>query len=339
MMHPEYDPREKRRRQRSNNNGHEDYHRRRYDHEEHRRRRKADDEGSFDASMYDDDVGIVAVRDNGVSNRRNSHSTLSLEGDACSSGRDHRSLSKRQVDSYRPRRYSHNNSRDRSASPGKGSDNDTPSSNRQRYSRRTPPPKYASRDPYPIPIENSSKELFPTKLTPATKKELFPNKKAATSLKKEIFPLRAGTSIHSHRRSDAFDAADETADLFATGMSVPFVDGAVDPNSGSRSLADRITSPSSSASHTSKPALANFGRLRNSDPDPDPEVLEDLESGGFNIRGAAKQPERGFSIRGIAGEGSVKELFPGRGNRGKELFAEKLVGRGTRRNRAEDMFY
>jgi len=37
----------------------------------------------------------------------------------------------------------------------------------------------------------------------------------------------------------------------------------------------------------------------------------------------------------------VKELFPDKfsGNTGKELFAEKLEGRGRRRQKAEDLFY
>ena len=60
----------------------------------------------------------------------------------------------------------------------------------------------------------------------------------------------------------------------------------------------------------------------------------------------AKQQDQGFSIRGMANtdgasDGFVKELFPNRvpANSGKELFAEKLQGRGGRRNRAVDVFY
>ncbi|KAK2017915.1 hypothetical protein LZ32DRAFT_423367 [Colletotrichum eremochloae] len=62
----------------------------------------------------------------------------------------------------------------------------------------------------------------------------------------------------------------------------------------------------------------------------------------FDIRGrAGKQGvNAGFTIKGAAGA-SVKELFPGRfgsGNTGKELFADKLEGRGRRRQKAEDLF-
>jgi hypothetical protein len=46
--------------------------------------------------------------------------------------------------------------------------------------------------------------------------------------------------------------------------------------------------------------------------------------------------DQGFAIKGA----SVKELFPDRfGNSGKELFAEKIEGRGRQRQRAEDLFY
>ncbi|MCJ1439298.1 hypothetical protein MMC27_008690 [Xylographa pallens] len=307
LMHPEHDPREQRRR---GSRAGDEYRRKRYGNEEHRRRRKDDVAEGFTASMYDDDAEAVAERCI-TSSRRNSRSSFSS---GTGSGGYRR-------DSYRPKNNIHTRSRNRSASPDRdGSD---------RYvRRRTPPPRYESKDPYSFPQANRMKELFPAKATTvdvglqirgisANSKELFPNKKAATNLKKELFPLKTGISIH--RRSDAFDAADETADLFANGMTVPFVDGAMDQP-------------------------ASHGRLRPTDPDPVAEDLENLERGGFSIRGAAKQVDKGFSIRGTANGGSsgdaVKELFPVKaGNAGKELFAERLHGRGGKRNRAEDMFY
>ncbi|KAJ0148662.1 Uncharacterized protein CTA2_652 [Colletotrichum tanaceti] len=62
----------------------------------------------------------------------------------------------------------------------------------------------------------------------------------------------------------------------------------------------------------------------------------------FDIRGRAEKhgADTGFAIKGAAGA-SVKELFPDRfggGNMGKELFADKLEGRGRRRQKAEDLF-
>jgi len=306
MMHPEHDPRERRR---GNSRSDGDYHRRRYGNHEQRRRRKDDLAEGFTASMYDDDAGALATR-KGRSDRRSSGSSFS-SGTGSASFRG---------DSYRLAGRDHRRTRDRSASPGKETDS------RDRIRQRTPPPRYTSRDSNPRRREeNAAKELFPSKLgsydigselrgNPKTK-ELFPTKQLSTNTKKELFPLKAGTSVH--RRSDAFDAADETATLFASGMSVPFMDGAMD-------------SPS------------NHDRLKSSDPDPTADDLADRQRGGFSIRGTAKQANQGFSIRGKASDGgnSVKELFPGKaGNAGKELFAEKLEGRGTLRRTAADMFY
>lgn len=351
LMHPEYDPRERRRRDKGSQDGYGDYRRRRYGHEEHRRRRDDENDRGYVATMYDDDSTALADRGNGPQERRGSPSTLSSEGDNGSS-RDppHRS-GRRRGASLRSGKYDVSNGRlrDRSASPNQISEAHS-DSNRHRLRKRTPPPRYQSRDPHPVPNPNDHKELFPSKC--ATQKpvpgelggngssgrtrELFPNKHLAGNLTKELFPSK--TSVSHHRRSDAFDAADETADLFATGMPVPFTDGAMDTRSSSRNLhvhvAERITHGDSSS----------FGRLTGSDTEPDADVLGNVEGGGFSIRGAAKQQDLGFCIRGIAADsatgGSVKELFPskGAGNAGKELFTEKLRGRGGRRNRAEDMF-
>jgi hypothetical protein len=125
-----------------------------------------------------------------------------------------------------------------------------------------------------------------------------------TTAAKELFPNK---SIN-HRRSDAFDAADATADLFARQMPVPFVDGGND--------------------HLSKVGVPLAARI-SSRPDPD--------SGRLNIRGVARAtPTQEFSIKGASG---VKELFPSGGNAGKELFSERLEGRGRRRQKAEDLFH
>jgi hypothetical protein len=295
MMHPEHDPRENHRRNTSYNNS--DYRNRRYGDDEHRRRRQRGQEEGFDASMYDD---------KGSSSKRGS---MGSSPDDDGSSR-HRRLG----DSYRPARRDRNRtSRDRSASPGRR--------------QRTPPPSYRTRDPQPFPDENKGKELFPSKSATDGKrngvgKDLFSNKMLAQGLKKELFPHK--TNSINHRRSDAFDAADETADLFTNGLSVPFSDG----TKSSKSLADRI----------SKAPYLSYGRLNS----PVSERSKATSDDGINIRGASGQQDQGFSIRGgAAAAGTIKELFPGKqiGNAGKELFAGKLDGRGGRRNKAEDLFY
>lgn len=81
----------------------------------------------------------------------------------------------------------------------------------------------------------------------------------------------------------------------------------------SASLADRITTPNT--------ATGDGGN-------------------GINIRGIAgrRSNEQGIAIKGTGP--TVKELFPEKfGNSGKELFAEKIEGRGRRRQKAEDSFY
>jgi hypothetical protein len=144
--------------------------------------------------------------------------------------------------------------------------------------------------------------------------------KEASMEPRELFPHK---STINHRRSDAFDATDAAADLFAARMPVPFVDGSSEVPPRKRDLMSRITKP------TSKDHEFSGGPSNQN---------------GFSIRGTAKQQQpAGISIKGmaLAPEPSVKELFPHKAglNTGKELFSEKLEGRGGRRQRAEDMFY
>ena len=293
-MHPEEDPRERRRRERGN-----DLRRRRHD-DSRRQRRKSDEEvEKFDASMYDDDAGALAQRITGRVSRRTSGSW-----EAGSSSEVEGRGKRRQVDSYRPR-----SSRGRSASPGRDD---------QRARRRTPPPAYSTKDPFPTPAGNAGKELFSDRSGIVSEKnngsrELFPNKSAAASVKKELFPTKKPSS---HRRSDAFDAADETADLFANRLAV------ASTTSGKKQSNGILSQSSSNRTATRKESDRN-GRLS---PDAD---------AGIAVRGASNH---GVSIRGFA-EDLTKELFPNKmSNMGKELFGEKIKGRGGKRNRAEDMF-
>lgn len=262
--------------------------------------------------MYDDDPGSVA--DSGLESRR---SSISMKSNGSStldvhSNRGSRYQAGPRGDFYRPgSRSKRKSSRTRSASPGRGEDSYV-TNDRRRARQRTPP-------------GNHNKELFPTNSGVAkqssSSKELFPNKSVAASLKRELFPTK--TSSSHHRRSDAFDAADETADLFATGMAFP---------SGSSIIRKSSTTVNSS-----------YDRLRSSDPEPQYDANESPTDAGVRIRGASKDQDIGVSILGAAQKshvGTIRELFPNRaGNFGKELFAERLQGRSLRRNKAEDLFY
>ena len=319
MMHPELDPRENRRKGRNGAGRHNYYRGRRYGHDEQRRRRRDDRDQGFEPTMYDDDAGALAKRKQGSASRRGSPSMHSASSDMASSASDRR----RHQGSGD---YSRARGRDRSASPRRYDDDRAVSEPRRRDRCRTPPDAYNSRTWGGNQSENFGKELFPPKQAlKATfndaDKELFPNKYLAANLKKELFPLKAKQS--HHRRSDAFDAADETADLFTKRLDFA--------NSGTSAKSMKMAEPS-------------YGRL-NSNTTPDSTTVDSPLDIGLSIRGVSKQPDQGFSIRGIAADNTsantLKELFPGKavGNAGKELFVEKLQGSRTRRNKAEDMFY
>ena len=317
MMHPEHDPREQRRR------GANDYEQKGRPNDKHPRKRRRDEEDRFDNSMYDDDS---------ASSRR----------DLILSPVNKRTIDKRKCpqlrsDMYRPEWDGTRGSRDRSASPNA-------------RNRQTPPPTYRSRDPHPFPYENAGKELFPLITrhsgdTDHNTKDLFSskmltagkdfylaksmatseavadsndqscNRRRALEVKKELFPHKV--SPHKHNRSGAFDAADETADLFA----------------------NQILLQSTDRLSTRKSAFA-----RPTSSDPQSQMGGGPIDIGLNIRGASTEQKQGFLIRGGAafnGVGMIKELFPRKnvGNAGKEAFAEKIEGRGQRMNRAEDMLY
>ena len=289
LMHPEHDPRERLRQELADRRRHggaatdDDYRRRRFDDKELRRRRDRDYDDQFDANMYDDQPGSYSDSERGRRSRRRRGSRDLFPDDKDSAGR----------------------LRNRSASPGRDTLDDAVRINPGQESRR----RFRERSPR-LSGRNEGKELFPSKggdHDPDTR-ELFPNKPASSYLKKELFPSKTS----NHRRSDAFDAADETADLLGRRITVPHPDGGSDQRNRSVEL-----------------------------------FPDSTEGEGTRIRGAAGG-DQGFAIRGAAtgmsikGRGaSVRELFPSRyvnNNAGKELFSDTLEGRGGRRRKAEDMF-
>jgi len=293
LFNPEYDPAERRKRAgyrggrqyRDREDG--GYRSQRYDDREQQKRER---EADFDASLYDDDEAAIAKRSTGD----NRYQGSSSGGE--SRGRDSRRLRFGGAAAGKelfPERVDGGSGRlrNRSASPLRDSDGDQD----MRESRGA-----RSRQQDNAASANRLKaQMIKTRLKEASSaKELFPQKTT------------------SHRRSGAFDAADETvADLFANKMAVPFVDGSGDAPMETPSLASRIT-----------------GKSYGNDP------------AGFSIRGAAKViPASIFSIKGAAASSGprVKELFPSTlgGNAGKELFSERLDGRGARRQKASDLFY
>lgn len=270
LMHPEYDPTTRRNR---------DYRqrdpiRRRYlddpKYESGRRknrydRRCRDEEvGDFNENFYDDDAASISSRKRTSDGRRSSENSLS--GDIPNART--RAAGKELFPNRPTRGGSDGRLRYRSASPVRNSD----------VSKSTG-------SGYAIQKDNRRK----AQILKASLQSQRP------SVTKELFPHRA-----THRRSDAFDAADETADLFANRMQVPFTDGSNDLPSPKRGNGGFSIRGSAARQQVSL-------------------------SGGFAIKGAAKA-------------NTAKELFPNR-NAGKELLSGKFDGRGSQRRKAEDMIY
>ncbi|KAI9646108.1 hypothetical protein NHQ30_005548 [Ciborinia camelliae] len=277
LFNPEYDPAERRKREggrRYRDRDDDGYRSRRYDEREQRNRQRGDEEAGFNASLYDDDEAALATRagrGHGRSGSGSSGSDFRERVDRRGSGRE----------LFPDRGGNNGRLRDRSASPMRNEERARDNNRRRRDTAAAENRSKAQVIKAHLRKETSTKELFPSKL---------------------------GTT---HRRSGALDSADETADLFANRMPVPFLDGSSDVRPPTKSsLAERITSD---------------------------------QPQGFSIRGTAKPSSSGFSIKGLASDNStMKELFPARaegGNSGKELFSERLVGRGGRRQKAEDLFY
>ncbi|OJD22110.1 hypothetical protein ACJ73_06546 [Blastomyces percursus] len=310
LMHPEHDPRERmrrefadRRRSGRRDDSYSDYTRRRFDDREHRRRRGRANEENLNESMYDDDGGRSRARSGSNEGRFN--------GDR---GRDRSRHDRRDAIELFPDGGpgSSGRLRDRSASPLRVEfDQEYPTIDSRERTRKS----FRNRSPR----NSRSRDLISRANEYATsddsfgRLELFPNKTTSSYLKRELFPKKSTSS--NHRRSDAFDAADETAGLFSKHMPVPLMDG------------------------------ANSGEASGGPTGPVELFPDKTDNNGISIRSAASE-DRGISIRGAAqgisikGTASVRELFPSKynSNEGKELFSDKLQGRGGKRRKAEDMF-
>lgn len=270
LMHPEHDPRERLRQElsdrRRGDTGEGEYRRRRFDDHELRRRRDRDQSDTFSANMYDEQP--ASYSDSERAGRRGRGPRELFPDDEESSGR----------------------LRNRSASPGRDTLEDADRMNRAHDGRR----RFRERSAHTR--RNAGRELLTSKGdSDPSARELFPNKPTSSYIKKELFP----TKTSHHRRSDAFDASDETPD----------------------SLARRITAPGQ--------------RNRNIELFPESGGDVQMEDQGFAMRGISK----GLSIKGRGAP--ARELLPSQhktNNTGKELFGERLEGRGGRRHKAEDLF-
>ncbi|KAG9239250.1 hypothetical protein BJ875DRAFT_220807 [Amylocarpus encephaloides] len=283
LLNPEYDPAERRRRgpgnegrkYRDRDDG--GYRSQRYDDREQQNRLREAENAGFDASLYDDDEGALAQRT--ARNRTDSSSDSDSRRRFVRTGR----TAGKELFPERPSQNGSGRLRDRSASPIR-------EGGQERYTMRQ------SAFPRKPSIAASENRL---------RAQMIKARLAKADPPKELFPQKGNTSF---RGSGVFDVADETADLFARKMHVPFIDGSADQ----RTLA-------------SKTANDKWDNIT-----------------GFSIKGASKASAGpGFSIKGAASGGQVKELFPAHfgDNAGKELFSGALGDRGRRRQKAEDLFH
>ncbi|TLD22542.1 hypothetical protein E2P81_ATG07735 [Venturia nashicola] len=339
LMNPDKDPLERRQKQGrrrpradrdTSENG--EYRKMRYDDKEHKRRRQDDE---FDASMYDDDAGTGSADEYDRRKRVRFGGRKDEDLFAGSNGR----------------------LRNRSASPprdgdgryGFGSDPDESSIRRKIRQRSLTPPRLRNPPVSAHTVMNTGKELFPlTKgrrdLGPSpVADDLFPEKVGSP---KELFPNK---KINHHRRSNAIDVSPER---YTGHERSPSLKDRISGASGS--LADRITGGPGS----SRLADRISGRPSSSDTNSEFNIRGsapiNVRGAPINIRGAAPisiKGSGGMSVRGAARDddrmdhdGSApKELFPHLhrakgGNQGKELFAEKLKGRGGPRRAAASFF-
>jgi Nuclear cap-binding protein subunit 3 len=330
LLHPEADPIERMRTEFANGRNrrggdHGDYQRRRYNDREDRRRRDQDanseEGGEFNASMYDDNPQPRQSRSHGRGRR-------SARNRSASPGRSITNSDEIIIDDVSGSENDHRPSTRRN------------NNNSDRFRDRSPPPSYSFDDPHPFPKANREKELFPSNTGPKsgqlasdhiqTQKQA---ERAATAakLRKELFPNKTDRS--NHRRSDAFDArtaadAANSADL-SSRMSrrMDITDSTTTSSNTNSNVGKELFSGTSNSD-------ANAGGARGGN-------LSIKGTAGLSIKGGA-----GMSIKGgAAAAANVRELFPdkyvrgGGGNEGKELFSDKIKGRGNvRRNRAEDLF-
>ncbi|KAI0197447.1 hypothetical protein EV127DRAFT_416644 [Xylaria flabelliformis] len=294
LLNPEYDPEERRRKNETrryrDRNG-DNFPRR------HRRQSRTDEsEEPFDVNLYDDSPATTNTPLTRERPRR--RRSLTPEYETADS----------RIDSYRPSNRGRElfpdsissrprTSRDRSASPVRDRDGDRDMDERA--------------DHDPAARERNRHRAH------AIKSHLSRQNRA-----KELFPTEAASESG---RLD--DKVEDAATLLSKGITLPLMDGSNDtpaPAISSRRLEDRITIPG-------KGSLAD--RIT---------TPESTANSAFSIRGAASQrsSNTGFAIKGSAGK-SVKELFPDKfgGNTGKELFGEAPVGGRTRqRKKAGDLF-
>lgn len=304
LLNPDQDPRERRKQQEHRRprqrRGSDGYddYHRRQFDDREHKRRRDDAANGFDAAMYDEDT-VNQAGDLIEDRRKRARRNQNEDLFGDRSGRLGGRL------------------RNRSASPlgegdgrlGFGGDNEDDDYYRARRSRQRsrspnhfPSRKNVGKELFPSSSSNTAKELFPAKeinLSSASSLDLFPDKALRTP------GMRSSMELFPNKRGSFSNHRRSDA----VDASRSFQNSTPPPPPSERSLAERISGRPSTA-----------------------------PTDGISVRGVA---ENGISIRGMGEPSpSVRELFPLKAgnNLGKELFGEKIKGRGGPRRKAEDMF-
>jgi len=255
--------------------------------------------------------------------------------------------------------------RNRSASPMRDGDgrfgfsDNQPRRRTARPRSPTPPRIRAGRDNRAA-RDNIRKELFPEKKatngtafmnghTNGNTIELFPNLSSPPKAPRELLHRRQDAHDldreYSQKHRDVvevtknfgrcnFDGADEYQDAYAYSDRPPR--RSRKENEQPRDLFSRIDGGATAKMDSS------YGRLRDR-----PRSSRGDDEAGFSFKGAGNGGSGGFSILGASRDRAenplVKELFPlkagGGGSGGKkDLFDGRIKGRGSQRDRAEDLF-
>lgn len=310
LLHPEYDPEERRRREGRDNRRYRDRDGDRGFGRDRRgsgRRRDDDDDEpeTFDASLYDDDEDALAKRAAaGPPRPRRDSRPDDSDDDERRRSYARRNADKELFPDRRTRNHNGLTSRNRSASPLQDEDGDRDMDDAAERSaalrNREKARSIKERITQP---GNSSKELFPSKVSSAAGSKAQMDQIAST-------------------------------DRLASGMSSLGLDGARDFDLGEL-LRHRAAGEEQPIFTTT--VVTNKHTDRN---DAATKTSGGNSNSSFSIKGLASQrgADQGLAIKGMGA--SAKELFPDKfgTNAGKELFAELLGGRGRRRQRAEDMF-
>ena len=353
LLHPEYDPEERKRRGEFNRGKYRDrdgygrdrdrYRDRNRDDREWDRRRSGgsgrrryyryEDEESepFDASLYDDDAAALAKRPETTFSPRR-------RGSRSDSDEDRYARRNRDKELFPDRRPKEKNNgvlrRGRSASPPRESSRmDMDNADRGRDAAVQNRDKARSIKDR-LSQSNNTKELFPNKVSAPSS---GPSPKAQMDQVDDSAVLTSGmsrVSLYSNNpchKCCGFDGSNDATPRRSIHDS--------NDNNGHNNINAAARCYHRHHRQQGKRIIINISAAKLADRITPRSADAGNGNGALNIRGLANKrgEDQGIAIKGTGA--NARELFPEKfGNAGKELFADKLDRRSRRRQKAEDLF-